>query len=165
TPRLTPHSPCSSGVRPLPSHPTAPVAQGLDPSPHTFLFDCVCLRSLFLPLFPSLSPPLSPSHSPSLSPPPPPGSVSVSPTVGRCVSANLSPQLTVLLARERNLIAEASVQHNRTPKPLPLNNEVLTVLAKEQVKTAARLGLTHTHTHTHTVTTLIHTHKTHNRCI
>uniref|UniRef100_A0A4W3H318 Uncharacterized protein n=1 Tax=Callorhinchus milii TaxID=7868 RepID=A0A4W3H318_CALMI len=73
--------------------------------------------------------------------------------------------LTVLLARERNLIAEASVQHNRTPKPLPLNNEVLTVLAKEQVKTAARLGLTHTHTHTHTVTTLIHTHKTHNRCI
>uniref|UniRef100_V9L3M0 Centromere protein K-like protein n=1 Tax=Callorhinchus milii TaxID=7868 RepID=V9L3M0_CALMI len=43
--------------------------------------------------------------------------------------------LTVLLARERNLIAEASVQHNRTPKPLPLNNEVLTVLAKEQLQT------------------------------
>ncbi|XP_078393870.1 centromere protein K, partial [Cetorhinus maximus] len=45
-----------------------------------------------------------------------------------------SPQLAVLLARERALLAELHVQKNRTPKPLLTNQEVLTCLGKQELQ-------------------------------
>ncbi|XP_067832319.1 centromere protein K isoform X2 [Heptranchias perlo] len=45
-------------------------------------------------------------------------------------------ELAVLLARERALLAELSVQKNRVPKPLPINQEVLTCLGKQELQNA-----------------------------
>ncbi|XP_078061458.1 centromere protein K [Mustelus asterias] len=46
--------------------------------------------------------------------------------------------LAVLLARERALLAELSVQRNRTPKPLLANQEVLTCLGKQELQNTDR---------------------------
>ncbi|XP_067832317.1 centromere protein K isoform X1 [Heptranchias perlo] len=54
----------------------------------------------------------------------------------REVVQNPENPLAVLLARERALLAELSVQKNRVPKPLPINQEVLTCLGKQELQNA-----------------------------